>query len=127
MRCLGSPRRSVYWPVTLLAVFLFSNSAMGESSLVASAVNFGSVQVGSSLIRPIVLTNNGRASVTIYKVTVSGTGFSFVGPQLPVSLPVGQSAAFSVSFYCIRCVGEANIRTGITFRCLHPIGLAWSG
>ena len=98
MRCLGSPRRPAYWPITLLAVFLFSNAAMGESSLMVSAVNFGSVPVGSSLIRPIVLTNNGRASVTIYKVTVSGTGFRFVGPQLPVSVAVGQSAAFSVSF-----------------------------
>jgi HYDIN/CFA65/VesB-like, Ig-like domain/Abnormal spindle-like microcephaly-assoc'd, ASPM-SPD-2-Hydin len=98
MRCLGSPRRPACWPVTLLALSLICTPAMGQSSLAASPVNFGSVQVGSSLIRPLVLTNNGRASVTIYKVTVSGTGFLFVGPQLPVSVPAGQSAAFSVSF-----------------------------
>ncbi|HKF06268.1 MAG TPA: choice-of-anchor D domain-containing protein, partial [Candidatus Sulfotelmatobacter sp.] len=61
-------------------------------------VAFGSVQVGSRIIMPLAVTNTGKQAVTISQATVSGTGFSLVGPNLPVSLAPQQSVNLSVSF-----------------------------
>jgi hypothetical protein len=73
-------------------------SAFGQVSLTGTAVNFGSVQLGTNLIQPVVLTNTGRLAVTIYQVTASGTGFTFVGPTLPIILSSQKSVSLSVSF-----------------------------
>jgi hypothetical protein len=80
------------------SLFTISTSAYGQVSLAGNPVNFGNVQLGTNLIQPLVVTNTGRASVTIYRVTVSGTGFAFVGPTLPVVVSSQRSVALSVSF-----------------------------
>jgi hypothetical protein len=67
-------------------------------SLSVSNVAFGGVQVGSSVIMPVAVTNTGKQTVTISQATVSGTGFSFAGPNLPFTVAPQQSASLSVSF-----------------------------
>ena len=74
--------------------------AVGSGTLVSnpSSLSFGSVQVGKTQTLSAGLTNSGTASVTISQASVSGTGFTFSGLSLPLTLAAGQGAAFSVTF-----------------------------
>jgi hypothetical protein len=63
-----------------------------------SNITFGNVSVGSSATQTITLTGAGTSSTTISQATVSGTGFSMSGPSLPLTLAVGQTASFTVTF-----------------------------
>ena len=96
MSCLKSI--AACWLLVFTSLFTISTSAYGQVSLAGNPVNFGNVQLGTNLIQPLVLTNTGRASVTIYRVTVSGTGFTFVGPTLPIVVNSQKSVTLSVSF-----------------------------
>src|SRR6478672_5430285 len=96
MICLGSPLRLAYR--IFLLFFLFSISAAAQMMLSVQSVNLGNVQVGSTLIVPVGVSNNGKSSVTISQVTTSGAGFSFAGPNLPITLAPRQGTELSVSF-----------------------------
>ena len=96
MSCLGSPLRLAY--CIFLVFFLFLISATAQMALSVQSVNVGNVQVGSTLIVPVGVSNNGRSSVTIFQVTTSGPGFSFAGPSLPITLAPEQRTILSVSF-----------------------------
>jgi Abnormal spindle-like microcephaly-assoc'd, ASPM-SPD-2-Hydin len=106
MFCLGSPRRPAFWTPLLISLCLLSVPALAEhnsyrdssQSLTANPVAFGTVQVGSTMVQPLAVTNNGKSTVTISRVTVSGTGFLFAGPNLPISLSPRQTVTVSISF-----------------------------
>ena len=98
MSCLGSPRRPSFWILTFFSIFLTSAAATAQMAFSFSNISFGTVQVGSSLIIPVPLTNTGKSIVTISQAAVSGTGFSFAGPNLPITLAPQQTAHLSVSF-----------------------------
>src|SRR5438309_4530176 len=97
MNCLVSWQRPACWTLILFSLFLISTLAVAQISLSSSNVNFGNVQVGSISIQPVLVTNNGKATVTITQVAASGTGFAFVGPALPITLAPQQTATMSVS------------------------------
>jgi hypothetical protein len=59
---------------------------------------FGNVAVGSSKTLSQTLTNSGGSALTISQIAPSGTGFSFTGINLPVTLSAGQSFTFNVTF-----------------------------
>ena len=63
-----------------------------------SSLGFGSVQVGDRQTLSAALTNSGGSNVTVSQASVSGTGFTISGLNLPLTLAAGQSAAFSVTF-----------------------------
>jgi len=64
-----------------------------------SALNFGSVQLGSAKSMSLALTNAGTsAAVQISQVTASGPGFTVTGVTLPVNLAAGHSVTLSVDF-----------------------------
>jgi hypothetical protein len=63
-----------------------------------SSDNFGTVQVGSSKTANETLTNSGSGKVTVSQVTITGSGFSFSGLNLPLALTPGQSYTFTVQF-----------------------------
>ena len=93
---LGSPLRLAH---RIFLVFsIFSISAAAQMALSVQSVNLGNVQVGSTLIVPVGVSNNGKSSVTISQVTTSGAGFSFAGPNLPITLAPQQGMKLSVSF-----------------------------
>jgi len=100
MSCLGSPLRAASWILVLCSALFVSRSATAQISLAVSttAINFGSVQVGNNLVMPLNVTNTGKQTVTISATAVSGTGFSFAGPLLPITVGPRQSAGLSVSF-----------------------------
>ncbi len=76
-------------PGTSTALFLSANPL---------STSFGSVNVGSSSILPVTLTNTGTSSVTVSQMTVAGAGFSTSGLSLPLTLTSGANAAFNVVF-----------------------------
>ena len=96
MNCLGSPLRLTCR--IFLSFSLFSIAATAQMALSVQNVDFGNVQIGSSLIVPMTVTNNGKSNLTISQVIISGTGFAFVGPNLPITLAPRQGTALSVSF-----------------------------
>jgi hypothetical protein len=98
MSCLGFPRRPSFWILTLFSIFLISAAATAQMAFSFSNVSFGTVQIGSSLIIPVPVTNTGKSIVNISQAAVSGTGFSFAGPNLPITLAPQQTANLSVSF-----------------------------
>jgi hypothetical protein len=114
MRCLGSPLRPACWIPILFSLLLISAAAAAQMSLSASNVAFGSVQVGSSVITPVSVTNTGKQTVAISQTTVFGTGFSFAGPNLPIPIAPQQSATLSVSF-APQTAGTTNGNLSISY------------
>jgi hypothetical protein len=90
--------RHAWWTLVFLRFLLFSCSATGQLALSSSNVNFGSVQMGSSRTSSVTLSNSGKSTLTISQATVSGAGFSFAGPSLPITLASQQSATLSITF-----------------------------
>jgi len=54
--------------------------------------------VGATFTQTVGLTNTGTGSLTISAATVTGSGFSISGLTLPLTLTLGQSTTFSVTF-----------------------------
>ncbi len=97
MRSSYSPYRVTGF--LLLNLLLFSASvASAQLAVNPSSVNFSNVPVGIVATQPLVLGNSGQSTVTVSQATVSGSGFSLRGPNLPLSLSAGQQAVFSVTF-----------------------------
>src|SRR5262249_44824357 len=92
MSCLGSPQRPGCWILILSLLLMISDTATAQMSLSVSNLACGSVQVGSSVIMPVAVTNTGKQTVTISQATVSGTEFGFAGPNLPITVAPHQSA-----------------------------------
>ncbi len=81
-----------------LAVILSGTGTTQTLSMSPATLSFGDVLIGSTSVLPVVATNTGTTSITLSQATISGTGFSFTGPSLPVTLASGQAASFSVTF-----------------------------
>ena len=67
-------------------------------SLSASALDFGSVTVGTAVSKSVVVTSSGTASLILKSDSVSGSGFSVTGGSFPVTLKPGESLALTVRF-----------------------------
>lgn len=67
-------------------------------ALSPASLSFGSIAIGNSSVLPIVVTNNGSASVVISQATTTGAGFSVSGQTLPLTLASGQNASFNITF-----------------------------
>jgi hypothetical protein len=98
MKSHNSPWTSVGCGLILLNVFLFTASANGQMAVSPSTVSFGSVRIGGSASQSVVLNNTGDRSLTISETTVSGTGFSVDGLNVPLTLASGQSVSFTTTF-----------------------------
>ena len=100
MRRLGPHQGRTCWNLVFssLVLLLISSAANAQLSISVSSVNFGNVQVGSTQIIPVSVNNTGKSNITVSRVTMSGTGFSFAGPNLPITLWPKQTTSLSVSF-----------------------------
>jgi Abnormal spindle-like microcephaly-assoc'd, ASPM-SPD-2-Hydin len=67
-------------------------------SVTPSPVSFGNISVGSSALQALSVSNPGAADLTITNIVTSGAGFSISGLSVPLTLPAGQSHAFTASF-----------------------------
>ena len=83
------------------AILALTSSALAGSRQLTSnpsAVNFGSVQVGSSQTQSLTLKNGGSSKLTITQATPSLANFALTGLSYPVTLYAGQSVSCSVTF-----------------------------
>jgi hypothetical protein len=77
------------------------NSPAGKLTMNTSALNFGSVSVGSSRSSTITLRNSspaGSLSVTVTQVSIAGAGFTVNTPAVPFALAAGQSSSLTATF-----------------------------
>jgi Abnormal spindle-like microcephaly-assoc'd, ASPM-SPD-2-Hydin len=63
-----------------------------------TSIEFGSVQVGNNTSLTETITNPTNSSVSIYQAIVTGSGFSLLGMNTPLTLESGQSYSFQASF-----------------------------
>jgi Abnormal spindle-like microcephaly-assoc'd, ASPM-SPD-2-Hydin len=63
-----------------------------------SNVAFGTVVIGQSHSQPITISNSGNVSLTISRMSVSGTGFSASPLATPLTIGPGQSSSLNVAF-----------------------------
>ena len=77
-----------------------SGTAVGAGSLTGNptSFSFGSVQIGSQSSQTETLKNTGGEDLTISQATVSGSGYSYSGLTLPLTLASNQSTTFGVVF-----------------------------
>jgi ASPM-SPD-2-Hydin domain-containing protein/HYDIN/CFA65/VesB family protein len=101
----------------------------GQLTANPTSLNFGNVQVTSSLTLMDTITNVGGVSVTISQATVTGPGFSFSGLNPPLTLGPGASVTFSLVFAPLSA-GSANGTLTVTSDASNPtltIGLSATG
>jgi hypothetical protein len=72
--------------------------APGDLTTSPTSIGFGNVQLGSPLSQTETLKNTGAGDLTVTAATVSGTGFSYTGLTLPLTLTQNQASTFGVSF-----------------------------
>src|SRR5438105_1626660 len=107
MRRLGLLWRNAWWKLVLLKILLYSRAASGQLTLASSGLNFDSVQVGSSSALSTSVSNTSKSNITISQVSATGTGFSFSGPSLPITLAPQQNVNLYVTF-APQSSGSAN-------------------
>jgi hypothetical protein len=70
----------------------------GQLTANPASLSFGSVASGGSTTLAETLTNSGGSALTISQIVPSGTGFSFSGINLPLTLAAAQSVTFNAAF-----------------------------
>ena len=92
-----------------------------------SSISFGNVQVGTSQTQSGTLSNSGATAINLTQASVSGSGFSTTGLNLPLSLVPGQSVSFGVVF-SPQAVGSAVGTLAVTNDGAgSPLSVALSG
>jgi hypothetical protein len=74
-----------------------SGTSSGQLILSPASLNFGSVPVGKNQSMSATLAASG-SSVTISSASASTPEFSLSGIQLPITIPAGKAASFTVTF-----------------------------
>jgi len=67
-------------------------------NLSTSALSFGNVNVASSSMKTVTLTNAGNSNISISNTSISGAGFSVSGLSTGTILKAGQTATLNVMF-----------------------------
>ena len=89
------------WIAVATTGLLTSRTAAAATFVLAgtpSTVNLGGVVTGGSTWQVATLTNKGTGTVTISKITIAGTYFSFSGVTLPATIAPGQSLVVRITF-----------------------------
>jgi hypothetical protein len=79
-------------------ISLSGNGVQPQISVVPASVSFGNVTVGVTNTQMLAISNPGTANLSVTQASLTGTGFSFSGLALPLSVPPGGSSAFTISF-----------------------------
>jgi hypothetical protein len=83
-----------------------------QLSIAPSTLHLGTVVVGSTGTATGQLTATG-ASVTVTNIIINNSVFSVSGLSLPVTIPAGESVAFTVTFYP-HTAAEASATLSVT-------------
>src|ERR1039458_6631314 len=106
-----SKRHNPFVFIVLAATLLISLSQIGCTGLTSADAtgattvalggatgSFGSVATGASSTQTFTVANTGSATLTITQLVATGTGFAVAGFTLPITVPAGQSTAFTAKF-----------------------------
>lgn len=76
------------------------SSASGAATLGvnSSSIAFGTVNLNTTVTQALTLSSTGTAPVTISAISVTGTGFTYSGPSLPLTLSPNQTATLYANF-----------------------------
>ena len=74
------------------------NGVQPRISVIPASVSFGNVTVGVTNTQTVTISNPGTANLSVTQASLTGTGFSYSGLALPLSVPPGGSSAFTVRF-----------------------------
>jgi Abnormal spindle-like microcephaly-assoc'd, ASPM-SPD-2-Hydin len=101
----------------------------GAPQIVASpaSVSFGDVSLGTTSSQTVTLQNNGKSSVTISTVSVTGVGFSTSGVGSGAILSPNQSATLTVSFDPSRVASDTGSISIASSATNSPLALSLSG
>jgi hypothetical protein len=93
--------------------------APGQVAGNPSSQAFGSVNLGNQQTASETITNGGGTSVSISRITASGSGFSLSGISAPVTLSAGQSVTFTIAF-TPQSAGTASGNVQVTSNASNP-------
>ncbi len=83
---------------TLIVPLSGTGVAIGSLSGSPTSFSFGNLQLDTKLTQTETLTNTGGENLIVSQASVTGTGFSYSGLSLPLTLVPNQSTTFGVSF-----------------------------
>lgn len=92
---LGIVSNATNSPIT---ISLSGTGVQPQLSVIPASVGFGNVTVGVTNTQMLTISNPGTANLNVTQASLIGTGLSFSGLALPLSVPPGGSSAFTVSF-----------------------------
>jgi hypothetical protein len=92
-----------------------------------ASLSFGSQNTGTTATQSFTVTNTGNSSLSITQVSESGAGFSANGIALPLSLAVGQSTSFTVTFAPASAGSLSGSVTVVSNAANSPLVIALSG
>jgi hypothetical protein len=93
-------------------ISLSGTGVQPQISVTPSSVTFGNVTVGVTNTQTLTIRNAGTATLNVSQASLAGTGFTFSGLVLPLSVPAGGSAAFNIGF---APASASNLSGSITF------------
>ncbi len=116
----------------LIAQLSMSGSGLIDGHLSASttSLNFGNVTVNSAQMQTVTLTSTGTTAVTINSVGVSGTGFTLLDGNSPVTLNPTQTLTLHVQFDPATsgaAIGQLTISSNSASGSATVVGLSGSG
>ena len=79
-------------------ISLSGNGIQPQINVIPTSVNFSNVAVGVTNTQTLTISNPGTANLSVTQALLGGTGFSFSGLSLPLSVPPGGSSTFTVGF-----------------------------
>src|ERR1700752_1656708 len=99
---MSKNNRFAFLVVAIELLFLISGyrtaNAAAQITVNPTSVNFGTVNVGSSALHSVTITNSSETIVTISSVAVSGSYFAISGIPTPLPLRGGASVTFVAKF-----------------------------
>jgi len=85
-------------PTSPTTINLTGTGLQAQISANPMSVNFGTVVDQSTNSQPIILTNNGNATLTFSQITVAGTGFAQTGLSTTTTIAAGAHMTFNATF-----------------------------
>ena len=90
----------------------------GSLTVGPSTLYFGNVSIGSTATQTVTMSNPGTATTQVSTGTVTGTGFSIVSPNFPLTLAAGATQVVTISF----TPAAAGASTGVVTFTSNAVG-----
>jgi hypothetical protein len=92
-----------------------------------TSLSFGSEALGASSTQNVTLANTGNSAVSISQVNVTGSGFSLNGAAPLLTLSLGQTASFGVTFNPTVSGSATGTASVVSTATNSPVSISLSG